>query len=473
MNHPIEVPSPTEIVSNMDAEDEREGEDGEDDLNMEAAGVGEVDRGGEPADGPGGEIVEATRRKKRERDRTRRDEGRGLDAVTKDEEDEEESPSKRAHEREGEDAPLSGRELRALLSQHFQSVKHEMHNVWGEVKTKVEMIDRRSTETKEAIVSFSGRLSVAEKDNVLQQSELAKHTNQIQGLEHAVDDLKQQMAEIKVQGVSANSSGSRDAAQPPHAPSGSDPWAQYLQRRGHVGGGNGERGNLGPMQAKRLPTGGGEPDREGMSEEDKRTLIIGGWLQDTKKEIIITEASEILGREELKQYLDETKITVFGPRKSFGVIRFHDRPGENFYLVKERMWAVIKYVNALKHMWSSAAGQGKPAWISFMKSKGARQRSGHASMIRRIAIDLAGDAKDGQGAPKCPEAVMPDNYDVDWGAGTVWRQDWKLGSSVHRQPRGGDVRVMSGGWVDVTAMVKATGAAATEVTMTLERELNM
>ena len=472
MDHLIEIPSPTEIVSNMDAEDERE-EMGDDDLNMEAAGVGSVDPGGDRANDPGGEVVEATRRKKRERDRTKRGEGNSPTVAAKEEEDEDESPSKRAHEKEGDDAPLSGRELRALLSQHFQSVKHEMHNVWGEVKTKVEMIDQRSTETKEAIVSFSGRLSVTEKDNVLQQTELAKHTNQIQGLEHAVDDLKQQMAEIKVQGVNANSSGSREGAHASHASPGADPWAQYLQRRGHAGGNGGDKGGTDLMQAKRLPTGGGEPDREGMSEEDKRTLIIGGWLQDTKKETIINEASEILGREELKQYLDEAKITVFGPRKSFGVIRFHDRPGENFYLVKERMWAVIKYVNALKHVWNSASGQGKPAWISFMKSKGARQRSGHASMIRRIAVDLAGDAKDGQGAPKCPEAAVPDNYDVDWGAGTVWRQDWKLGSSVHRQPRGGDVRIMSGGWVDVTAMVKATGAAATEVIMALERELNM
>ena len=94
-------------------------------------------------------------------------------------------------------------------------------------------------------------------------------------------------------------------------------------------------------------------------------------------------------------------------------------------------------------------------------------------MIRRVAIDLAGDWKDAQGTPKQPEALVQESYDVDWGAGTVWRQEWKLGSSVHRQPRGGDIRVMSGGWVDITAFIKATGASASEVTMALERELNM
>ena len=206
MNGPIEVPSPTEVVSNMDAEDgnEMEGEEVCDDQHMAAAGVGEIadDPVVSPADTGG---PEAARKKKRERDRVRRgDGGREADVATK-EEEEDESPSKRPHE--GDDLPLSGRELRQLLSQHFQSVKHEMHNVWGEVKTKVEMIDQRSLETKEAISSFAGRLSVAEKDNVYQQTELSKHSNQIQGLESAVDDLKQQMAEIKVQGSSSSTPG--------------------------------------------------------------------------------------------------------------------------------------------------------------------------------------------------------------------------------------------------------------------------
>ncbi|CAE7888122.1 pol, partial [Symbiodinium necroappetens] len=143
---------------------------------------------------------------------------------------------------------------------------------------------------------------------------------------------------------------------------------------------------------------------------------------------------------------------------------FKEREGEDFSHVKERLWGVIKYVNALKHKWLSASSpQQKPAWISFLKSKGSRQRTAHASMLPRIAIDLASDAKTEEGTPKCPDAILPESYDVDWAAGTTWKAQWKLGSSSHRQPRGDEIKAMPGGWVDIAALCQATGASTSEV----------
>ena len=195
-------------------------------------------------------------------------------------------------------------------------------------------------------------------------------------------------------------------------------------------------------------------------------------MQDTQREIIETEAANLM-LDPIKQFLDVDKVNVFGPRKSFEVIRFKERDGENYLHVKERMWGVIKAVNAMKYMWPSAANTSqKPAWTSFLKSRSARQRSVHASMLRRVAIDLAGDAKTAEGTPKCPEALVGENYDVDWAAGTIWRQQWKLGSATHRQPKG-DVKAMSGGWLDVNALSSAAGASSSEVIAALERELNM
>ena len=178
-------------------------------------------------------------------------------------------------------------------------------------------------------------------------------------------------------------------------------------------------------------------------------------------------------KDEIKTLLDCDKITVYGPRKSFGVLLFKERDGESFPQVKERMWGVIRIIKELKHVWPSAAAtSSKPAWASFLKTKGARQRTAYASMLRRIAIELAEDAKNEEGGPKQPHAIVSETYDVDWGAGTTWKHQWKLGSSTHRQPKGADIRVMTGGWADVHAISQATGATSSEVIQALERELN-
>ena len=469
----IEVPSPTEVVTDMEEDKGDVIDDGHgaglEDLNMEDP----VPSPTAPADGSSS--AEGVRSKKRERDRRAR-----ASAGVKEEEEAEQSPSKRAHEGGDDDsAPLSGKALKELFAQHLSSVKHEMQLVWGDVRGRIDSMEKTQASTHGEIAKFGGRLAIAEKDNLLQQTELARHKDQIGGLENAVEDLKHQLAEIKVQGPRGDGP---PAHQPPlrgrHENGGLDPWAQYLDRRngrpqlaGDVPLGAESAGDTGAGRRAFLDRG--EPNRDGLSEEDKCSLIIGGWLQDTKREIIETEAADLLMTDPIKQFLDVEKVTVFGPRKSFALIRFKERAGENFTHVKERMWGVIKAVNAMKHIWPSTGGAGnKPAWTSFLKSRTARQRSAHASMLRRVAIDLAGDAKTTEGAPKFPEALLGENYDVDWAAGTIWRQQWKLGSSTHRQPKG-EVKLMNGGWVDITALSNATGATASEVLLALERELNM
>ncbi|CAE7215765.1 pol [Symbiodinium sp. CCMP2456] len=470
MNNVVEIGSPTEVVSDMEAVNEDD----------DGGGVGKT----EPLspvpmqeDGlQAGEMAaEVTRTRKRERDRLRRGDGRG---EVKEEPDIE-SPTKRAHERHDDDeAPLSGKELRDLFAQHLLSVKQELHTAWGDVRGRLDRVEHEGGATKEQVALLSGRVLVNEKDNVVQQQELARQKNQIGDLETEVEGLKKQMAEIKVQPTRAGQQQQPlllPGQRPDEAP---DAWAYYLHQRrrgesaqprqdqqgGQVGG---------EVRGRNFPGRGGDNDQSGLSEEDRRTLIIGGWLQDTKREVIESEAASLLASAELKPFLDSDKVIVFGPRKSFAVIKFKEREGEDFSHVKERLWGVIKYVNALKHKWLSASSpQQKPAWISFLKSKGSRQRTAHASMLPRIAIDLASDAKTEEGTPKCPDAILPESYDVDWAAGTTWKAQWKLGSSSHRQPRGDEIKAMPGGWVDIAALCQATGASTSEVVSTLERELS-
>ena len=70
-----------------------------------------------------------------------------------------------------------------------------------------------------------------------------------------------------------------------------------------------------------------------------------------------------------------------------------------------------------------------------------------------------------------PVAIEEGAYDVDWNAGTVWLEEWKLGSSTHRTPSGDDVRVLSTGWVDIGSVSKALGVTWDSALHAVEREL--
>ena len=65
-----------------------------------------------------------------------------------------------------------------------------------------------------------------------------------------------------------------------------------------------------------------------LSEEDKRTLILGGWLQDTRKITIEEEAAVLLQHEEIRPHLDVEKVAVYGPRRSVGMLKFVQRENE-------------------------------------------------------------------------------------------------------------------------------------------------
>ena len=129
MDVPImEVPSPTEVVSDMEAED-----DDKADAETVPGQVGDVQdvpmvvkkeevneslpppglEGEAPPGGGVGPVPLASRPRKRERAVPGNRAGGSEHG-----QDEEESPSKRPHDG-GDDAPVSGRELRYLLNQHM------------------------------------------------------------------------------------------------------------------------------------------------------------------------------------------------------------------------------------------------------------------------------------------------------------------------------------------------------------------
>ncbi|CAE7234815.1 unnamed protein product [Symbiodinium sp. CCMP2592] len=210
-----------------------------------------------------------------------------------------------------------------------------------------------------------------------------------------------------------------------------------------------------------------------LSEEDKRTLIVGGWAQDSKRQVIIDECAGFLNKAGVTKLLDQTAITVWGPRRSFGVLKFVVRDGETAKETRDRMWGVIQAARAEPYYLdsTSAFGEKKKLWCSFTKTREARCRGAHGSMVRRVCHGMVADAALANEAHN----VMAKNegsYEVDWGSGTVWIGEWKLGSATHRMPKGEDIRQPNSGWIDIGSISRATGVAFDVALAAFERELD-
>ena len=239
-----------------------------------------------------------------------------------------------------------------------------------------------------------------------------------------------------------------------------DPWADYLNKKK-----SGEEHNGGNGSAKE--------DGRALSEEDQRTLIVGGWLPDTRRAKIEEEAKTILEHDTIQPLIDAEKLVVFGPRRSFGMLRFQPRGDESPVDLKKRMWEVVSKIRGGKFALPSTQGEhghgGKTAWASFLKTPEARRRSALCSLIRRVTMQLAGIGGDF----KNDSAMSPESYGVDWGTGTIWNGELKLGSATHRKDnnRGDDFFQLPQGWVDLRAVTTHTGVERAEAMAAFQREL--
>ena len=149
-----------------------------------------------------------------------------------------------------------------------------------------------------------------------------------------------------------------------------------------------------------------------LSDEERRTLVEGGWLQDTKRSIIEEESAAVLSMAAIKTLIDVEKLAIYGQRRSVGMLKSTCREGETMEQVKDRMWRVIKLVSGLKHQLPSTrmGREGKTLWISCVKSKNARARSAHVSLIWRV-IELTTGAAHNNGENAIPCNALVTAYD--------------------------------------------------------------
>ena len=155
------------------------------------------------------------------------------------------------------------------------------------------------------------------------------------------------------------------------------------------------------------------------------------------------------------------------------MLRFVLREGEAFNDMRNRMWQTVKAIASMKHALESTKEFGDPRtlWASFVKTKVARAKSSLVSMVRRVTIALALDAKDEQGGIACLSHTQPTSYDCDWNLGTIWCGALKLASATQKQPKEGEFILVSGGWVSLTAVSTTAGCSVEEAKIAFEREL--
>ena len=352
------------------------------------------------------------------------------------------SPEKR---REGGDSdlPVTGRELRRLLAGHLRDVKSEVRGAWKEMDERIENVAKD--------VGMVANEVKKEKDHARGVTERVRKLEVLESeIRKKVDNIEKELENVRKIDVQHAASGA------------SDPWAQYLK-------------NKTKSENKSTDHNAANVGREELSEEDRRTMIVGGWSQDTKKATIIEEAKIFLERDEVKQLVDQSELLVWGPRRSFGALKFKPRGDEQENSIRDRMWGVIKALRANPVTLPSSApengGVAKNMWIQFVKTKEARKRSQHCSLLRRLCLELARDTQ-AAGEQVKPEAVEEVKYECDWGAGTVWFQEWKIGSASHRAPRGDAIKLLASGWVDVQAIANITGVTYVLALQAVERELN-
>ncbi|CAE7274757.1 unnamed protein product [Symbiodinium sp. CCMP2592] len=345
----------------------------------------------------------------------------------------------------GGDAPVTSREFRELLNAHL----HAMTMSWQEMNDRVGGVEAEVSSSKQDRAVLHSRITQVER------KEADMHVK-VNDLARSVEQLREAYAK------DANGNGGGNGGPP------SDPWAEYQAKRGQGSG-----PPVPPPGGGRGDAVGGLQGREELSEDDKRTLIVGGWNQDSRRQTIIEEASSFLARDGVKDDVDQSDLTVWGPRRSFGVLKFKERAGEGMREVRDRMWRVIQNLRATPCRLPSTAGADgvqKSMWAAFTKTKEARRRGAHASMLRRVTATLARDARLNKDAHN-PAAVEDGAFDMDWNSGSVWLGEHKLGSSAHRTPRGESIKLLTSGWVDVMAVASASGVTFDSALAAVEREL--
>ena len=194
------------------------------------------------------------------------------------------------------------------------------------------------------------------------------------------------------------------------------------------------------------------------SEHDRRlTLIYGGWDRETRKGVILQQLSEALDQLHLREHIDEAPFCT-GPRRSTAMSNFLIRDGENEYMARKRMHAVIL---GLANGSVQVPNSGKRMFATYSKTRSERMIANHAGWIKRTMGSLG--------------AHFADQLDVEYNSGTCWLGNSMVSSAVRPVPTGSDEKGIikediegNHMWVDTTALSRETSVQVKEIKKALD-----
>ena len=281
-------------------------------------------------------------------EKRKREEGEGLDAgigsplpapaaptVPSEDDADLESPNKRPSR--GSEPPLSASEIRNLLCGHVS----EMRDAWRSFQTRLDTVEGQQVAHSLELGTLGTRTTVLEKETHALKNKQTQVSKSMDELALEVKNMKVQMGELQDK--------SKQAPHRPAQPAGAapaDPWGDYIRRRGQQ--------QLQPQhpaahsRADQPGSSNSVPDRnETLTEDEKKTLVIGGWLRDTKRAVIEQEAQQVLSLEGIKHLIDSDKLQIYGPRRSVGMLKFELRQDEEVEDLRNRMWDTVKFLAQL------------------------------------------------------------------------------------------------------------------------------
>ena len=190
-----------------------------------------------------------------------------------------------------------------------------------------------------------------------------------------------------------------------------------------------------------------EPSSVGSTEAGdgrRQAIILGGWPRDTPKNHILSDVKALAADLEIQANLGD--YFVPGQRNSICVCPVE---GHGSYEERGKMLALIGKIQMARFQ-TEHLQDGKHVWATLSKPKSERERSSHASKMRRLLYTLGWDAR--QSDPEYP-------------TGTLWAKDKLLGSVTRSRPQGStceEGRAPSS-WFDVGAFSSITGKTNEEV----------
>ena len=90
--------------------------------------------------------------------------------------------------------------------------------------------------------------------------------------------------------------------------------------------------------------------------------------------------------------IDVEEVFVPGVRRGFAILPYGPREGESDVQMRQRLQGALNKVKAANYV---APGRTRPAWLVYSRSPAERRRSALAGKVKRLVLQLQGDAREG------------------------------------------------------------------------------